>query len=86
MKKKIIIYSNPWCSDCYAVRSFLDRHHVEYEEVDIDEKPDAAKLVMQVNNGKRSIPTLDIEGTYLNCSPFTPDKRKKLAEAIGVTL
>ncbi len=86
MQKKIILYSAPWCRDCHAARSFLDQHDLEYEEVNIDEKPDAAKLVMQINKGRRVIPTLDIEGTYVSCSPFTPDKRKKLAEALGVTL
>jgi mycoredoxin len=84
MQKRIILYSTPRCRDCHAARDFLNQHHVEYEEVNIEEEPDAAKLVMQMNKGKRSIPTFNIEGTYINCSPFTPDNRKKLAKAIGV--
>lgn len=84
MLKKIVLYSSPWCGDCHAARNFLSQHSVKYEEVNIEEEPDAAKLVMQKNNGKRSIPTVDVDGTFINCSPFTPDNRKKLAEAIGI--
>jgi mycoredoxin len=86
MHKKIIMYSSPWCGDCRAARIFLSRHNVTYEEVNIEEHPEAATFVMQINNGRRSIPTFDIEGTYVNCSPFTPEKRKKLAEAIGIAI
>jgi glutaredoxin len=81
--KKVIVYSSPWCRDCHAARNFLTQHKVDYQEVNIDEKPEAAKFVMQVNNGKRSVPTIDIEGTFVNGSPFTHEIRKKLAEILG---
>lgn len=86
MNKQIVMYSSKFCGDCHAARHFLSQHHVEFQEVDINESPEAAKFVMQINNGKRSIPTFDIDGAYLNASPFTPENRKKLAEAIGLEI
>lgn len=84
MANKIIMYSTKWCGDCWAARSFLDEHRVVYEEMDIEHEPGAAELVMKVNQGRRSVPTFDIDRTYLNCSPFTPENRKKLATAVGI--
>lgn len=84
MANKIIMYSTKWCGDCWAARSFLDEHKVVYEELDIEHEPGAAELVVKVNQGRRSVPTFDIDGTYLNCSPFTPENRKKLAAAMGI--
>jgi glutaredoxin len=40
--------------------------------VNIDEAPDAEELVLRVNNGRRKVPTIEIEGRYFACSPFDP--------------
>jgi mycoredoxin len=48
----------------------LDEQQVPYTEVNIDEDEDAARRVEQWNQGNRTIPTLDIDGTILtNPSP-----------------
>ncbi|MCI0616330.1 glutaredoxin family protein [bacterium] len=86
MANKIVMYTTTFCGDCRAARAFLDEHNVEYIVVNIENDPEAVKLVMQVNNGKRSVPTFDIDGRYLNASPFSPLKRKALAEALGIIL
>ena len=44
---------------------------------------EAVKLVMRVNNGKRSVPTFDIDGQYLNASPFTLKNGKNLPKRWG---
>jgi mycoredoxin len=86
MANKIVMYTTTFCGDCRAARAFLDEHNVEYTVVNIENDQEAVKLVMQVNNGKRSVPTFDIDGRYLNASPFSPQKRKALAEALGITV
>jgi mycoredoxin len=78
------MYTSQWCGDCWAARSFLNEHKVQYQEVNIEDTPGAAELVMRVNRGRRSVPTFDIDGQYLNCSPFSLENRKKLANAIGI--
>jgi mycoredoxin len=84
MANKIVMYTTTWCGDCRAARAFLDQHKVEYTVINIEEDQEAVKLVMRVNNGKRSVPTFDIDGRYLNASPFSPQNRKALAEALGI--
>ena len=86
MANKIVMYTTTFCGDCRAARAFLDEHNVEYTLINIENDHEAVKLVMRVNNGKRSVPTFDIDGQYVNASPFSPQKRKALAEALGITV
>jgi mycoredoxin len=86
MANKIVMYTTTFCGDCRAARAFLDQHNVEYTVINIEDDPEAVKLVMRVNNGKRSVPTFDIDGQYVNASPFSPQKRKALAETLGITI
>lgn len=53
------------------------------EEIDIDESPDDEDLVMSVNDGRRKVPTFEVDGKYFSCSPFDP---YLLAEKFGVKL
>lgn len=76
------MYCTTWCGDCRAAEAFLDKNNVQYIKVNIEDDDEAAKLVMRVNNGKRSVPTFDVDGQYVNASPFSPEKRKRLAEVL----
>jgi mycoredoxin len=60
------IYSTEWCGYCHRLMSQLDRADVSYRVVDIEHDPDAAELVMNVNGGNRTVPTvLFADGTAL---------------------
>ncbi|MFC1749927.1 glutaredoxin family protein [Pseudomonadota bacterium] len=54
----LIFYGAPWCSDCIRAKSLLDEKKVHYDYVNIDENTDAAKQVIKINGGNRSIPTI----------------------------
>ncbi|HSE43143.1 MAG TPA: glutaredoxin domain-containing protein [Acidobacteriota bacterium] len=82
MANKVVMYCTTWCGDCRAAEAFLDKNNVQYIKVNIEDDDEAAKLVMRVNNGKRSVPTFDVDGQYVNASPFSPEKRKRLAEVL----
>ena len=49
MAKKIVIYTTPWCGDCTAAKRFLAERGIAYEEVDIEQRPEAAEIVMGLN-------------------------------------
>ncbi|HXQ26668.1 MAG TPA: glutaredoxin family protein [Candidatus Acidoferrales bacterium] len=76
MKKKrtveITMYCTPWCGDCRRAKQFLRERGVKFHEVNIDETPEAEELVLRVNDGRRKIPTLEVDGRYFACSPFDP--------------
>jgi glutaredoxin len=69
---KVTIYGTNWCGDCDRVKQFLNERGIAFREVNIDVTPDAEQLVLRVNNGKRKVPTLEVEGRYFACSPFDP--------------
>jgi mycoredoxin len=52
------MYSTVWCGYCHRLRSQLDREGIEYQVVDIENDPAAADLVMKVNGGMQTVPTL----------------------------
>jgi thioredoxin reductase (NADPH) len=58
----IKVYGADWCSDCLNVKKFLDSKEIEYEYIDITDNQEAIALVEQINNGRRVIPTLMVDG------------------------
>ena len=79
----VTIYGTKWCCDCRRAKQFLKERGVKFQEINIDEAPDAEELVLRVNNGRRKVPTIAVEGRYFACSPFDP---YKLADELKVPL
>jgi len=77
MGKRIVIYTASWCPDCRAAKKFLQAKGLPYEEIDIEKNPDAAGIVMKLNNGMKTVPTLDIEGTIVSGDKFNPSRFEK---------
>lgn len=70
----IRLYTTRWCVDCWRTKQFLDERGVLYEEVDVDEDTEAEELILRVNEGRRKIPTIEVQGRYFACSPFDPEQ------------
>lgn len=79
----IRVYSTRWCPDCRWTKQFLRERGIAFEEINVDEDPDAEELVLRVNAGRRKVPTLEIAGRYFACSPFDPEQ---LAAELNVPL
>ena len=63
----IKVYGADWCSDCVTTKRFLEEKGIEFEYIIITNNQQAINFLEKVNNGKRIIPTLDIEGViYTN--------------------
>jgi mycoredoxin len=73
----IRIYTTSWCSGCRQAKRFLEEHQLPYEEIDIEADLRAAKFVKQANNGKRKVPTFDVDGRIFSCSPFDAQRLKQ---------
>lgn len=54
----IIMYTTSWCGDCRRAKRIFAAWSVPYTEVDIEEDRAAAALVIRLNAGKRSVPTI----------------------------
>ena len=79
MASIVTLYSAPWCGYCRIAKRVLDEHGVAYTEINIDEDEEAARRVEQWNNGNRTIPMLDIDGTILTNPPPA-----RLREVLGL--
>ena len=73
----IRIYTTSWRPDCHQANRFLEEHQLSYEEFDIETDLRAAKFVKHANDGKRKVPTFDVDGRVFPCSPFGPQELKQ---------
>ena len=63
----IKMYGADWCSDCIHAKNFLNSKKIEFEYINITNNDNAITFLEKVNNGKRVIPTLEIDGEiYVN--------------------
>ncbi|WP_299433763.1 glutaredoxin family protein [uncultured Meiothermus sp.] len=80
----ITLYTTSWCPDCHATKQALSTLGLSYTEVDIEQDPHATELVMRVNNGKRSVPTLVYGGHAVSMSRFSIARLKTWLEQAGI--
>jgi mycoredoxin len=78
--EKIKIYGNSWCGDTRRARSFFESNNIEYEWVDIEKDPEAAKLVEEINHGFRSVPTI----VFPDGSTLTEPSTLELSNKLGI--
>ena len=75
----VVLYCARWCKDCKRVRAWLEAHHLEYVEVDIDYNLKARSQVRKWGNGALVTPTIDVYGTIV-----LDYKEDKLEEALRI--
>ena len=79
----ITLYGTTWCPDCRRAKAFLKERGVSFREVNIEEDPSGEAIVINANNGKRKVPTIEVDGRYFACSPFDAEQ---LAEELHIPL
>ncbi|MEJ7635766.1 mycoredoxin [Aeromicrobium sp.] len=66
MSGTFTMYSTPWCGYCHRLKSQLKREGISFDEVDIEQVPEAVQIVEKANNGNQTVPTLVFaDGTAL---------------------
>ncbi len=73
------MYSTPWCGYCHRLKGQLDREGIAFDVVDIEQQPEAAKLVETVNNGNQTVPTLVYSDGSAQTNPSLAMVKEKLA-------
>lgn len=75
----ILMYSTPWCGYCRRLRTQLDSEGIGYEVIDIEEQPDKAAFVEQVNGGNQTVPTVVYPNGDAATNPSLADVKAALA-------
>ena len=78
--RDVLLYVNAWCGDCRRAIRFLDEFEIPYRTIDLDDQPEAAEVVMSLNRGSRSVPTILVDGEHVATEP----SRAELAAIFGV--
>ncbi|MBS3055050.1 MAG: glutaredoxin family protein [Candidatus Aenigmarchaeota archaeon] len=74
LKHKIIVYGAPWCPWCHRAKDFLNESKIEFEDRDVDKRPEYAQEVIN-KSGQMGIPVIDIDGNII--IGFNKDAIKK---------
>ncbi|MEO8889897.1 MAG: mycoredoxin [Jatrophihabitantaceae bacterium] len=75
----LTMYTTTWCGFCARLKDQLQREGIEYAEVNIEADESAADLVMSVNGGNRTVPTVVFaDGTALT-NPSVGQVKAQLA-------
>ena len=79
MTGSVTMYTTPWCGYCHRLKGQMDREGIAYDVVDIEEHPEAAKLVEGVNGGNQTVPTLVYPDGSAQTNPSVMQVKEKLA-------
>ncbi|WP_258726246.1 mycoredoxin [Cellulomonas sp. NS3] len=74
----ITMYSTTWCGYCRRLKTQLDSAGIGYTEVNIEEHPDAAAFVEQVNGGNQTVPTVVFPDGSAATNPSLADVKARL--------
>ncbi len=77
-KPQITVYGAHWCPDCRRSRQFLGEHQIPYNWIDIEEDSAGEKYVLDVNQGKRLVPTISFDDGTVLTVPSNAELAKKL--------
>ena len=78
MSTTVTMYSTPWCGYCHRLKAQMDREGISYEVVDIEAHPEAAEIVMSVNGGSQTVPTLIFSDGSALTNPSVAQVKEKL--------
>lgn len=75
----VTMFSTTWCGYCRRLKSQMDAAGVSYTEVNIEEMPDAAAFVEQVNGGNQTVPTLLFPDGSAATNPSLAEVQQRLS-------
>ena len=75
----VTMYSTIWCGYCRRLKTQMEREGIAYLEVDIEDDPAAAELVMSVNGGSQTVPTVVFPDGSALANPTLAQVKTKLA-------
>ncbi len=75
----LTMYTTSWCGYCVRLKRLLDRADIDFAEVNIEYDEAAVELVMRVNGGNQTVPTLVFRDGSALTNPTIDQVKDKLA-------
>jgi mycoredoxin len=75
----VTMYSTVWCGYCRRLKDQMDREGIAYQVIDIEDDPKAADIVMAVNGGNQTVPTLVFPDGSALTNPSLAQSKQQLA-------
>lgn len=77
---KIVVYGTEWCPDCIRTKRFFRQRKISFDFINIDSDRQAEAMVLEINHGMRSVPTILFEdGSFLVEPPLHVLEQKLFA-------
>ena len=67
MPPKVQMYATGWCPYCERARQLLRQKNVDFEEIDVDARPEA-RTEMVARSGRRTVPQIFIGDRHIGGS------------------
>ena len=74
----ITVYGTRWCMDCHLAKHVLDKAGTAYKWIDIGEDEGAARKVVEINGGLRTVPTIVFADGRVLIEPSASQLRQAL--------
>ncbi len=75
----ITMFTTSWCGYCSRLKKQLDKVGIGYTEVNIEEVEGTPELVMSLNNGNQTVPTILFPDGSAATNPSLAQVQAKLA-------
>ena len=75
---QIVVYGTVWCPDCKQAKAFFGEQRIQYHWVDIEQDPESAAYVEEVNDGRRTVPTIIFPDGSILVEPSNAELAAKL--------
>ncbi len=62
---RVTVYTTAWCGYCASLKRRLEAASIGYREIDIEEQPHYGRLIERLTGGFRTVPTVEVCGSYL---------------------
>lgn len=79
MSNPITMYSTSWCGYCHRLQGQLDRAEIPYRVIDIEQHPEHAELVADLNGGDWVVPTVVFPDGSALTNPSLREVQAKLS-------
>jgi mycoredoxin len=75
----VTMFSTTWCGYCRVLKKAMDREGIDYVEINIENQPEAADFVMQINGGNQTVPTVLFADGSAATNPSLAEVKTRLA-------